>query len=107
MQTLELVEVEIDFAEIRKSLNRSKLRIMILKYLLKNGSDYISEIARGVFSDPSNVKGALEGLGIRWKEQHSLVGLGLVMQNGNNYCITMLGKKALEIVSRKHNVIEL
>ncbi len=63
-----------------RSLNRSELRKRILFYLDKiyPSPTYLSEIARGIGSDPANVKGALVGLGNRYSEDSSLVNLGLV-----------------------------
>ncbi|GGM73887.1 transcriptional regulator [Thermogymnomonas acidicola] len=74
-----------------RSLNRSELRRKVLFYLLSiyPYRSYLSEISRAVRSDPSNVKGCLEGLGVRYTGEESLVGLGLVVveqsKNGFRY----------------------
>ena len=62
------------------SLNRSELRRRVLFHLLSiyPYKSYISEIARNIRSDPSNVWGCLEGLGSRYTVEESLVGLALV-----------------------------
>lgn len=76
---------------IIRSLNRSELRRKVLFYLLSINPyrSYLSEISRAVKSDPSNVKGCLEGLGVRYTGEESLVGLGLVSfeqsKNGFKY----------------------
>ncbi len=74
-----------------RSLNRSELRRKVLFYLLSiyPYRSYLSEISRAIKSDPSNVKGCLEGLGVRYTGEESLVGLGLVnveqTKNGFKY----------------------
>jgi predicted transcriptional regulator with HTH domain len=76
---------------IIRSLNRSELRRKVLFYLLSiyPYRSYLSEISRAVKSDPSNVKGCLEGLGVRYTGEESLIGLSLVTveqtKNGFKY----------------------
>ena len=76
---------------IIRSLNRSELRRKVLFYMLSiyPYRSYLSEISRAVKSDPSNVKGCLEGLGVRYTGEESLVGLGLISveqtKNGFKY----------------------
>lgn len=87
---LKLMEMVAD-GNIIRSLNRSELRRKVLFYLLSiyPYRSYLSEISRAVKSDPSNVKGCLEGLGVRYTNEESLVGLGLVSveqsKNGFKY----------------------
>ena len=66
--------------DIMRALNGSELRRRVLFYLLSiyPYKSYISEIARNIRSDPSNVWGCLEGLGSRYPVEESLVGLALV-----------------------------
>ena len=66
--------------DIMRSLNRSKLRRRVLFHLLSiyPYKSYVSEIARNIRSDPSNVWGCLEGLGSRYTIEESLVSLLLV-----------------------------
>lgn len=68
--------------EVIASINRSNLRKRILSYLFDHSPEwsYPNEIARGVCSDPSNTTGALKGLGVRYNEEVSLIGLGLCEQ---------------------------
>ena len=76
---------------IIRSLNRSELRRKVLFYMLSiyPYRSYLSEISRAVKSDPSNVKGCMEGLGVRYTGEESLVGLGLISieqtKNGFKY----------------------
>lgn len=87
---------------ILRSLHRSELRRRILLYLyqLYPSATYLSEIARVVGSDPSNVRGALVGLGNRYNGESSLVYLGLVEEVSNSgfkyYKLTDYGKKVVE-----------
>ncbi|WP_048151273.1 helix-turn-helix domain-containing protein [Palaeococcus ferrophilus] len=87
---------------ILRSIHRSDLRKRILMYLydIYPSATYLSEIARVVGSDPSNVRGALVGLGNRYNGESSLVYLGLVeevMSNGFRYYrLTDYGKKVVE-----------
>lgn len=101
MQTTDVIEVNIDLALVRLSLRRSELRMKILRHLNEHGSSYQSEIAREILSDSSNVKGALEGMGVRYAEYKSLVGLGLVDKTGNIYRITGLGQQVLAGARKK------
>ncbi|WP_056934013.1 helix-turn-helix domain-containing protein [Thermococcus barophilus] len=87
---------------ILRSLHRSELRKKILLYLhdIYPSATYLSEIARVVGSDPSNVRGALVGLGNRYNGESSLVYLGLVEEINNNgfkyYRLTEYGKRIVE-----------
>ncbi len=65
-----------------RSLNKSVLRKKILLYLssIYPRHTYLSEIARNVRSDPSNVLGCLRGMGNRYNGNSSLIELGLVEQ---------------------------
>ncbi|KPU62862.1 transcriptional regulator [Thermococcus argininiproducens] len=89
---------------ILRSLHRSELRKKILFYLheIYPSSTYLSEIARIVRSDPSNVKGALVGMGNRYNGDSSLVYLGLVEEINHNgfryYKLTEHGKKVVEFL---------
>ena len=66
--------------DIMRSLNGSELRRRVLFHLLSiyPYKSYVSEIARSIQSDPSNVWGCLEGLGTRYTIEESLVNLSLV-----------------------------
>ncbi|WP_461863170.1 helix-turn-helix domain-containing protein [Thermococcus sp.] len=91
-----------------RSINRSELRKRILLYLneIYPSSTYLAEIARVVKSDPSNVKGALIGLGNRYNGSSSLVSLGLVeiveRDGFKYYRLTDYGKKVVELLKSYH-----
>jgi len=88
--------------QVLRSLHRSELRKKILMYLseIYPSATYLSEIARVIGSDPSNVRGALVGLGNRYNGESSLVYLGLVEEVSNNgfkyYRLTDYGKKVVK-----------
>ena len=86
-----------------RSLRRSSIRKRIAEYLLdiSPSGSYTSEIAYNVKTTPTNVIGALRGMESRYKEEESLVGLGLVEQkkSGKNiklYGLTNFGKEVIE-----------
>jgi len=89
---------------VLRSLHRSELRKRILFYLneIYPAPTYLSEIARVVGSDPSNVKGALVGMGNRYNGESSLVYLGLVEEINKDgfryYRLTKYGKKVVEFL---------
>ncbi|NJE29465.1 transcriptional regulator [Thermococcus sp. 18S1] len=92
-----------------RSINRSELRKRILLYLdeIYPSPTYLSEIARVVKSDPSNVKGALVGLGNRYNGHSSLVSLGLVevVTDGGfkYYRLTEYGKQVVGLLRSYHS----
>ena len=83
-----------------RSLRRSSVRKKITEYLLEispSGS-YTSEIAYNVKTTPTNVLGAIRGMGDRYKEDESLIGLNIVEQIESNhnvklYKLTDFGKE--------------
>ncbi|WP_423792430.1 helix-turn-helix domain-containing protein [Methanocaldococcus indicus] len=89
---------------IVRSLNKSKLRKKILYYLynIYPYGTYLSEISRGVKSDPSNVLGCLKGLNGRYNGHFSLIELGLVECEEKGgikiYKLTEYGKKVVEVL---------
>nr|WP_144433204.1 archaellum operon transcriptional activator EarA family protein [Thermococcus sp. 2319x1] len=89
---------------VLRSLHRSELRKRILFYLneIYPSGTYLSEIARVIRSDPSNVKGALVGMGNRYNGESSLVYLGLVEEVNQDgfryYRLTEYGKKVVEFL---------
>ena len=67
---------------IIRSLRRSNIRKKIADYLFDispNGS-YTSEIAYNVKTTPTNVIGAIRGMGSRYKAEESLIALEVVEQ---------------------------
>ena len=86
-----------------RALRRSYIRKKITKYLfdISPNSSYISEIAYNVKTTPTNVIGALRGMGNRYKEEESLINLNIVeeIKSGTNiklYSLTPFGKEIIE-----------
>lgn len=90
-----------------RALRRSNIRKKIAEYLFEispTGS-YTSEIADNVNTNPTNVIGAIRGMGSRYKKEESLIALDLVEQvkNNNNvkiYKITDFGKEIIGVIKR-------
>jgi len=86
-----------------RSLRRSNIRKKIADYLFEicpNGS-YTSEIAYNIKTTPTNVIGAIRGMGSRYKAEESLISLEIVEQVENNsnmklYKLTDFGKEIVE-----------
>jgi hypothetical protein len=86
-----------------RSLRRSNIRKKIADYLFEispNGS-YTSEIAYNIKTTPTNVIGAIRGMGSRYKAEESLISLEVVEQVDNKsnmklYKLTDFGKEIVE-----------
>jgi len=85
-----------------RALRRSNVRKSIAEYLfeISPSSSYTSEIAYNVKTTPTNVIGALRGMGTRYKKDESLLGLNLVeeKESGKNiklYGLTAFGKEII------------
>ena len=92
---------------IIRSLRRSNIRKKIAEYLfeISPSGSYTSEIAYNVKTTPTNVLGAIRGMGSRYKEEESLIALEIVEQitGGNDvklYKLTDFGKEILESLKR-------
>ncbi len=90
-----------------RSLRRSNVRKKIAEYLfeISPSCSYTSEIAYNVKTTPTNVIGAIRGMGTRYKTDESLIDLGIVEEKtgGKNirlYGLTSFGK---EIVSSERH----
>ncbi|MGF3554458.1 MAG: archaellum operon transcriptional activator EarA family protein [Thermoplasmatota archaeon] len=107
-------ETEIAFSKekirplIIRSLRRSNIRRKIADYLYNIGpcGSYTSEIAYNIKTTPTNVLGALRGMGSRYKEEESLIALEIVEQvsSGKNikiYRLTEFGKDIMESLKKK------
>jgi predicted transcriptional regulator with HTH domain len=86
-----------------RALRRSNIRKKITKYLfdISPNSSYISEIAYNVKTTPTNVIGALRGMGNRYKKEESLLYLNIVeeIKSSSNiklYSLTSFGKEIVE-----------
>lgn len=92
-----------------RSINKSELRKRILLYLyeIHPNASYLAEISRIIRSDPSNVRGALIGLGNRYNGSSSLVSLGLVevleRDGFKYYRLSDYGKKVVESLRSYHS----
>jgi len=103
------IETEIDHSIdikrplIIRALRRSNVRKKIAEYLfdISPSSSYTSEIAYNVKTTPTNVIGAIRGMQSRYKEEESLLKLGIVEENmkGKNiklYSLTSFGKQVVQ-----------
>ena len=91
-----------------RALRRSNVRKKIAEYLfdISPSCSYTSEIAYNVKTTPTNVIGALRGMGTRYKEEESLLGLDIVEEKsgGKNirlYGLTPFGKEMVESLNRR------
>ena len=105
MQQESDLELSIDIKRplVVRALRRSNVRKKIAEYLfdISPSSSYTSEIAYNIKTTPTNVIGALRGMGSRYKEDESLIGLGLIEEKngGKNiklYGLTPFGKEVIE-----------
>ena len=91
-----------------RALRRSNIRKKIVEFLfeISPSSSYTSEIAYNIKTTPTNVIGAIRGMGSRYKEDGSLISLNIVEEKdgGKNiklYGLTSFGKEIIE--SLKNN----
>jgi len=105
MQEDHQLESSIDLKRplVIRALRRSNVRKKIAEYLfeISPSSSYTSEIAYNVKTTPTNVIGAIRGMGTRYKEEESLLNLDIVEEKsgGKNirlYGLTSYGKYVLE-----------
>ena len=110
MQEDNELEIPIDIKRplVIRALRRSNVRKKIAEYLfdISPSCSYTSEIAYNVKTTPTNVIGALRGMGSRYKEDGSLLSLDLVEEKsgGKNirlYGLTPFGKEILESIKEK------
>ena len=93
---------------IIRSLRRSNIRKKIADYLfdIRPSGSYTSEIAYNVKTTPTNVLGAIRGMGSRYKVEESLISLEIVEQIESNrnikiYKLTDFGKEIIESLRNK------
>ena len=91
-----------------RSLRRSNIRKKIADYLfeISPSCSYTSEIAYHVKTTPTNVIGAIRGMGTRYKEEESLLNLEIVEEkscdkNIRLYGITPFGKEVIEVIHKR------
>ncbi len=90
-----------------RSLRRSNVRKKIAEYLfeISPSFSYTSEIAYNVKTTPTNVIGAIRGMGTRYKEEESLLSLDIVEEKNHKknirlYGLTSFGKEVVESFRR-------
>ena len=90
-----------------RSLRRSNIRKKIAEYLfeISPSGSYTSEIAYNVNTTPTNVLGAIRGMGSRYKEEESLITLKIVEQikSNNNiklYKLTDFGREIIDTLKK-------
>ena len=105
MQEENQLESTIDIKRplVVRALRRSNVRKKIAEYLfdISPSCSYTSEIAYNVKTTPTNVIGAIRGMGCRYKEEESLLSLDLVEEKsgGRNiklYGLTPFGKEVMD-----------
>ena len=91
-----------------RALRRSNIRKKIAEYLfdISPSCSYTSEIAYNVKTTPTNVIGALRGMGTRYKENESLLNLNIVEEKsgGKNvrlYGLTPFGKEVIDSLKKE------
>jgi len=90
-----------------RSLRRSSIRKKIAEYLfeISPSGSYTSEIAYNVKTTPTNVLGAIRGMGDRYKVDESLIGLNIVEKIESNsnvkiYKLTKFGKEIIDSIKK-------
>ena len=90
-----------------RSLRRSSIRKKIAEYLydISPSGSYTSEIAYNCNTTPTNVIGAIKGMGTRYKTDESLIRLEIVEQitSGSNmkvYKLTDFGKEIVNSIKK-------
>ena len=102
------ISINIQRPMVIRALRRSNIRKKIAEYLfeISPSSSYTSEIAFNIKTTPTNVIGALRGMGSRYKEDESLISLKIVEEKeaGKNirlYGLTSFGKEILESLKKQ------
>ena len=110
MQSENEKELSRDFKRpiVVRALRRSNIRKKIAEYLfeISPSCSYTSEIAYNVKTTPTNVIGAIRGMGNRYKEEESLLYLDIVeeQKTGKNmklYSLTPFGKEVIQDYNRR------
>ncbi len=96
-------------ALITRAFRRSNVRWRVAEYLFKinPNASYISEIAYNIHATPTNVIGALRGMGTRYRREESLVNLNIVeeIDAGGDmklYRLTDFGKEAVQMFMKNN-----
>jgi predicted transcriptional regulator with HTH domain len=90
-----------------RALRRSNIRKKIAEYLfdISPSYSYTSEIAYNVKTTPTNVIGAIRGMGNRYREEESLLSLNLIEEKtgGKNiklYGLTSFGEEVIKLLNK-------
>ena len=92
--------------QVSRSLRRSRVRTEVALYLYKiyPEASYPADICRNTGITPTNILGALRGMGKRFDKSNSLVGLGLVdeirVNDTTYYRLSERGKSLIENLDR-------
>jgi predicted transcriptional regulator with HTH domain len=104
----EEVSIEVKRPLVMRALRRSAVRKKIAEYLfdISPSCSYTSEIAYHVKTTPSNVIGAIRGMGDRYRQDESLLNLEIVEEKkgGKNiklYGLTTFGKEIIGTLKNK------
>ena len=96
-------------ALITRAFRRSSVRWRVAEYLFKINPDasYISEIAYNIHTTPTNVIGALRGMGTRYRKEESLVNLNIVEEidaegDMKLYRLTDFGKEVVQMFMKNN-----
>jgi predicted transcriptional regulator with HTH domain len=102
------ISVDVKRPLVMRALRRSSVRKKIAEYLfdISPSCSYTSEIAYHVKTTPSNVIGAIRGMGDRYRTDESLLNLDLVEEKkgGKNiklYGLTPFGKEMMESLRKR------
>ena len=105
MQEENKIELSIQRPMVIRALRRSNIRKKIAEYLfeISPSTSYTSEIAYNIKTTPTNVIGAIRGMGCRYKVEESLISLNIVeeKESGKNiklYGLTPFGKEIIEFL---------
>ena len=93
---------------IVRSLRRSNVRKRIAEYLfeINPSGSYTSDIAYNIKTTSTNVIGAMRGMGSRYRDDESLIGLKLVelvdaSKNLKIYKLTDFGKEVIGTMNKR------
>ena len=91
-----------------RALRRSNVRKKIADFLfdISPSCSYTSDIAYNIKTTPTNVIGAIRGMGSRYKQEESLIGLNMVEEKscGKNirlYGLTNFGKDVIDELRKR------
>ena len=106
-EEIEEMSLEVKRPLVMRALRRSSIRKKIAEYLfdINPSCSYTSEIAYHVKTTPSNVIGAIRGMGDRYRVEESLLNLDIVEEKkgGKNiklYGLTPFGREMIQSIKK-------